>query len=132
MAVAGGGDRRLQPARPGADHQHAAPSGRVGATGPADGDGASRPVRGFSMQPSQRLRPIRPTHSWLHDRHRRISSVAPGPGLGGEVGVGDLAAHDADEVAVALGERPLGLQRILEPADADDRQVDGLADAPTG
>ena len=32
---------------------------------------------GFSMQPSQRLRPIRPTHSWLHDKHKRISSVAP-------------------------------------------------------
>ena len=44
-----------------------------------------------------------------------------GPGLGGEVGVGDLAPHDADQVAVALGERPLGLERVLEAADADDR-----------
>ena len=49
------------------------------------------------------------------------------PGLGGEVGVGDLAAHDADEIAMALGECPLGLQRILEPSDAHDRQVDGFA-----
>ena len=56
-----------------------------------------------------------------------MSSVAPGAGLGREVGVGDLAAHDADEVAVALGQRPLGLQRILEPADADHRQLDRLA-----
>ena len=39
-----------------------------------------------------------------------------GAGLGGEVGVGDLAPHHADEVAVALGQRPLGLQRVLEPA----------------
>ncbi len=35
-------------------------------------------------------------------------------GLHGEVGVGDLAAHDADEVAVALGQCPLGLQRSLK------------------
>ncbi len=33
------------------------------------------------MQPSHRLRPIRPTHSWLHDRHNRISSVAPARAL---------------------------------------------------
>ena len=44
-----------------------------------------------------------------------------GAGLGREVGVGDLAPHDADEVAVALGQRPLGLQRVLEPPDADHR-----------
>ncbi len=37
----------------------------------------SRPVRGFSMQPSQRFSPMRPTHSWLQDRHRRVSSVKP-------------------------------------------------------
>ena len=36
---------------------------------------ASRPVCGFSMQPSHRFKPIRPTHSWLHDRQRRVSSV---------------------------------------------------------
>ena len=35
----------------------------------------SRPVAGVSMQPSQRFNPMRPTHSWLHDRHRRMSSV---------------------------------------------------------
>ena len=52
----------------------------------------------------------------------------PGAGLGGEVGVGDLAAHDAHQVAVPLGQRPLGLQRILEPADAHHRQVDSLAE----
>ena len=55
-----------------------------------------------------------------------------GPGLGRELGIGDLPAHDADEVAVALGERPLGLQRVLEATDADDRQVDRLADRATG
>ena len=58
--------------------------------------------------------------------------MAPGAGLGREVGVGDLAAHHADQVAVALGQRPLGLERVLEPADADDGQLDRLADAPTG
>ena len=51
-----------------------------------------------------------------------------GTGLGHELGVGNLAAHDADEIAVALGQRPLGLQRVLEPADADHGQIDGLAD----
>ena len=54
--------------------------------------------------------------------------AGPGPCLGREVGVGDLPAHDADEVAVALGEGPLGLQRVFEPADADDWQLDRLAD----
>ena len=71
---------------------------------------------------------MRPTHSWLHDRQRRISRGVPGAGLGGEVRVGDLAAHHAHQVAVALGQGPLGLQRVLEPADADDRQVDRAAD----
>ena len=61
-----------------------------------------------------------------------MSSACPARALADEVGVGDLAAHDADEVAVALGQRPLGLQRVLEPADADDRQVDGLAERRTG
>ena len=42
-----------------------------------------------------------------------------GAGLGREVGVGDLSAHHADEIAVAFGERPFGLQRILEATDAD-------------
>ena len=29
------------------------------------------------MQPSQRLRPIRPTHSWLQDRQVRMSWALP-------------------------------------------------------
>ena len=57
------------------------------------------------------------------------ADVVGGPGLGlrGEVGIGDLAANDADQIAMALGKGPLGLQRILETTDADDRQVDRLA-----
>jgi hypothetical protein len=47
---------------------------------------ASRPVRGFSIQPSQRFRPMRPTHSWLQLRHRRISSVAPARALAAKSG----------------------------------------------
>jgi hypothetical protein len=49
---------------------------RLDRTGGASGVD-SRPVRGFSMQPSQRFRPIRPTHSWLHDGHSRMSSAWP-------------------------------------------------------
>ena len=62
----------------------------------------------------------------------RISVGVPGPGLGGEVGVGDLAAHDADQVALPLGERAVGLQRVLEPADADDRQATPRAGSRAG
>ena len=47
---------------------------------------ASRPVRGFSMQPSQRFRPMRPTHSWLHERHRRISWALPDRALAAKSG----------------------------------------------
>ncbi len=50
------------------------------------------------------------------------------PRLGGELGVGDLPAHDADEVAVAFGQRAFGLERVLEATDAHHRQVDRLAD----
>ncbi len=35
----------------------------------------SLPVRGFSMHPSHRLRPMRPTHSWLQLRHNLVSSA---------------------------------------------------------
>ncbi len=35
-------------------------------------------------------------------------------GLQGEVRVGDLATHDADQVTVTLRQCPLGLQRVLE------------------
>ena len=61
-----------------------------------------------------------------------MSSVAPARALAAKSASAIWPAHHADEVAVALGQRPLGLQRILEAADADDRQVDRLADAPTG
>ena len=33
------------------------------------------------MHPSQRFSPIRPTHSWLQDRHERMASVAPARAL---------------------------------------------------
>ncbi len=51
----------------------------------------------------------------------------PDPGLGGEVGVGDLAAHHAHQVAVTIGDRSFGLEGVLEPADPDHGQVDRLA-----
>src|SRR4029079_2965382 len=51
-----------------------------------------------------------------------------GTGLGGEIGVGDLTTYDADEVAMTFGERPFGLQGILEATDTDHRQIDRLAD----
>ncbi len=94
----------------------------------AGGGAASRPVNGFSMQPSHRLSPMRPTHSWLHERHVRMSRACPDPGLGREVGVGDLAADDPDEVTVTVAERPIGLHRVLEPTDPDDGQPDGGPD----
>ena len=50
------------------------------------------------------------------------------PGLGAEVGVGNLAPHDAHEVAHAVGQGPVGLQRVLEPADSDHRQVHRITD----
>ena len=62
----------------------------------------------------------------------RISAASPDPGLGGEVGVGDLAADHADQVALAGRERPVGLQRVLEPAHPDHRQRDRVADRRSG
>ncbi len=47
---------------------------------------ASRPVRGLSMQPSHRLRPIRPTHSWLQDRQVRMSVAWPDRALAAKSG----------------------------------------------
>jgi hypothetical protein len=41
------------------------------------GSGASRPARGLVTQPSGRLRPTRPTHSWLQPRQRRTSPSRP-------------------------------------------------------
>ena len=100
----GGGDGRLQarPARrPPTTHPPADPA--TSAAGRRDSDLRGR-CGGSRCSPSQRLRPMRPTHSWLHDRHSRMSSASPGAGLGGEVGVGDLAAHHADQVG--RGPRP--------------------------
>ena len=125
---AGAADRRLQPARPGADHEHplavlrirpdrAGPEGRTGFAAGARVLDAPQPA--VQPHPADALLVARQAQADLLGR--------PGPRLGRELGVGDLAAHDADEVAVALGERPLGLQRVLEPADADDGQLDRLA-----
>ena len=73
--------RGLQPAGSAADHHHLpAAAGCRGAT--VD----SRPVLGFSMQPSQRLRPIRPTHSWLQERQVRMSVAWPERALAAKSG----------------------------------------------
>ena len=47
----------------------------------------------------------------------------PGAGLCREVGIGDLTAHNAHEIAVALGQGSLGLQRILEAPDTHHGQI---------
>ena len=62
------------------------------------------------MHPSQRLRPMRPTHSWLQDRHSRIVLGSTGTRLHGEVRIGDLASHHTDQIAVAGAEGALGLE----------------------
>ena len=49
----------------------------------------------------------------------------PGPSLGDEVRVGDLAAHDRDHVGVAGGEHDLGVSRRADVALGLD---DGVAD----
>ena len=48
----------------------------------------------------------------------------PRPGLGREVGIGDLAAHYAHQIAVPVGQSTLGLDRVLDPAHPDNRQAD--------
>ncbi len=56
-----------------------------------------------------------------------MSSARPARAFAAKDGVGDLATHHADEVAVALGQRPLRLQWVLEPPDTDHRQRHRLA-----
>ena len=70
-----------------------------------------------------------PSHALLVARQAGadVGGVA-GPGLGAEVGVGDLPAHHAHQVAHPVGQGPVGLQRVLEPPDPDHRQVDGGPD----
>ena len=57
--------------------------------------------------------------------HGRTSLGMPGPSLGDEVRVGDLAAHDRDHVGVAGGEHHLGVSRRADVALGLD---DGVAD----
>ena len=104
MAALGGGDRGLQPARAPADHHHLPAPGRgrgatVGlAAGPRVLDAAEPPVEAH------------PAHALLvaGQAGPDVGGVA-GPGLGREVGVGDLAPDHADQVAEALVEGPVGL-----------------------
>ena len=46
-----------------------------------------------------------------------------GTSLDCKVGVGDLSTHNSDEVALTFGECTLGLQRIFETANADNRKI---------
>ena len=52
----------------------------------------------------------------------------PRAGLGDEIRVGDLPPHHAHQVAVTVGQRPLGLDRVLDPAHPDHGQPDRLPD----
>jgi hypothetical protein len=61
-------------------------------------------------------------HAFLVARQAQADVVGrAGFGLRGEVGIGNLTANDADQVAMALGQCSFGLQRVLEAADANDR-----------
>ena len=127
VAVAGGGDGRLQPGRAGAHHHHRFGRWRGAAWHSAGALGLAAGAR--VLDAAEPAVEAHAADALLVAAEAQADLVGgAGAGLGGEVGVGDLAAHHADEVAVALGQRPLGLQRVLEPADADHRQVDRLAE----
>ena len=119
VAPLGGGDRRLQPAGAAADHDHPCGAGAGAGTG-VD----SRPVRGFSMQPSQRLRPIRPTHSWLHDRQVRMSVACPDRALAAKSASAIWPRTTPTRSQTPVVQGPVGLERVLEPAHPDHRQAD--------
>jgi hypothetical protein len=115
VAVAGGGDRGLQPGRSGPDHQD--PSSDRDRPRLADPFGLA-PGAGV-LDAAEPAVETHPADALLVAAQAQAGVVGePGAGLGHEVGVGDLAAHHADQVALPFGERPLGLQRVLEPTDA--------------
>ena len=124
MAVARRGDGRLQTRRPGADHHHVLRRG-----GEVHVAHALRLAAGARVLDAPE--PAVETHAAdaLLVAAQTEADLVGGAfaSLRREVGVGDLTAHDADEVAVTLLDGALGLQRVLEPAHAHHRQVDGLA-----
>ncbi len=125
MPVAPRRDRRLQTGRPGADHHHRS---RFGGD-PRQPDTLGLAAGARVLDAAEPAVEAHPADALLVARQAQTGLVGgAGPGLGREVGVGDLPAHHPDEIAVALGERPFDLQRILEATDADHRQVDRLAD----
>ena len=133
VSVAGGGDRGLEARRSGTGDQAriwGAPTCDWPASPARWTPGDQRFASGVRVldAPQPAVEP-HPSDALLVARQAQADLVGgTGPRLGGELGVGDLPAHDTDEVAVTLGERALGLERVLEATDADHRQVDRLAD----
>ena len=100
------------PPGPAADHHHPPAPGGGGedgrlASGPRVLDAAQPPVE---AHPADAL-------LVAGQAGADVGGMA-GPGLGREVGVGDLAAHHPDQVAQPVVEGPIGLERVLEPAHA--------------
>ena len=125
MAVASRSDRRLQPAGAGAHHHHALGFRDDAHRAHALGLAARAGVLDAPEPPVQ----THPADALLVAAEAQTDLVGGACScLGCEVGVGDLAAHHAHQVAVALGQRSFGLQRVLEPTDTDDGEVDRLAE----
>ena len=126
MSVAGGGDRGLEAGRSGTGYQHGfwehrlAP-GRRRRSGGRRGEQSFAPGEGVLDAPQPAVEP-HPSDALLVARQAQADLVGcTRPRLGGELGVGDLPAHHTDEVAVSLGQRAFGLERVLEATDAHHR-----------
>ena len=52
-----------------------------------------------------------------------------GTGFGGEVGIGNLPAHNTHQITVPFSQCTFGLQWILESSNTDDREINGFADS---
>ena len=112
MAAFGGDPRRLEPRGPAAHHQHALtlPGRREGIAAPFEL--ASR--RGIDQAGDPIIpRAAAPAHLVAGDAGADIAD-APLARLVGEMGVGDLAAHDAHHIGLARGDDVI---RILRRAD---------------
>ena len=118
----GGGHRRLEPAGAPTGHHHPAV-----APGPGDGDRLAPGPRVLdATEPSVESHP---PDAFLVARETGADiGGMTGTGFGGEVGIGDLAPHHADQIADAVVEGALGLLGVLEPAHPHHREIDGLAD----
>ncbi len=137
-----GADRRLHAGRPGADHQHVPRlhrcpedqgAGRVTAVR-AGLDGAlggprRLPAGQRVLDTAEPAVQPHPSDAFLVARQAQPDAVGrPGAGQAGEVRVRDLPTHDPDQVTVPVGQCPVSLQRVFEPADTDHRKVHGAPD----